>query len=95
MRLRVLVGFAAVIMLAAPSPGLAEAFSSYWSTLSESERDFVDHVAAGLYEGERGERAASYQSLNSASKARFRAKAIDILDVKDRPKRTKKRAAEI
>ncbi len=95
MRLRVLVGTAALIMVLAPSGGRAEAFASYWSTLSESEREFVDQVAAGMYGEERGRRAESYSSLNSASKARLRARAVDVLGVKNQPARSNKKGADI
>ncbi len=94
-RLRVLVGVSAVLMVLAPAGGRAEAFASYWSTLSDSEQDFVDHVAAGMYGEERGQRAGSYVSLNSASKARYRARAVEILGVENRPARSNKMGADI
>lgn len=95
MRLRVLVGFAAVLMVMAPTGGRAEMFASYWSTLSDGERAFVDQVAAGLYGEERGQRTATYDTLNSASKARFRARAVEALGVKNNPARANKKGAEI
>lgn len=94
-RLRVLVSIATCLMILAPSAGRAEAFSSYWSTLSETERAFVDQVAAGMYSEERGKRIAAYSRLNSASKARFRAKAVEALGVENRPARVKKRGRDI
>lgn len=79
----------------APTGGRAEAFASYWATLSESERDFVDRVAAGMYSEERGRRAQSYSSLNSASKARLRARAVEVLGVENRPARSNRKGADI
>lgn len=95
MRLRVIVGVAAVLMVLAPAGSRAEAFVSYWSTLSDGEQDFVDHVAAGMYGEESGQRAGSYGALNSASKARYRARAIEILGVENRPARSNKKGADI
>ncbi len=83
------------LMALSPTEGRAEAFSSYWSTLGESERAFVDQVAAGMYGEERGKRLASYSRLNSASKARFRAKVIEVLGVENRPARSKKKGKDI
>ncbi len=95
MRLRVIVGAAALLMILLPSSGRAEPFATYWSTLSPGERDFVDQVAAGLYGEERGRRADNYSSLNSASKARFRAQAVEVLGVKNQPARSNKKGADI
>ena len=94
-RLRVIIAASAALMVLAPTGGRAEAFSSFWSTLSESERDFVDQVAAGMYGEERGRRAGSYGALNSASKARYRARAIEILGVENRPARSNRNGADI
>ena len=94
-RLRVIIAASAALMVLAPTGGRAEAFSSFWSTLSESERDFVDQVAAGMYGEERGRRADSYSRLNVASKARFRARAVELLGVETRPARSNKKGAEI
>ena len=94
-RLRVIVGISTVLMVFAPTGGRAEAFSSYWSTLSTSERAFVDQVAAGIYAEEQGRRAVSYSTLNSASKDRLRARAVEILGVENRPARSNKKAADI
>lgn len=82
-------------MVFAPTQGRAEAFSSYWSTLSASERAFVDQVAAGIYAEEHGRRAANYSSLNSASKDRLRARAVEILGVENRPARSNRMGADI
>jgi hypothetical protein len=82
-------------MVMAPTGGRAEMFASYWSTLSTGEQAFVDQVAAGLYDEEHGQRADSYNALNSASKARFRARAVEALGVKNRPARANKKGAEI
>lgn len=95
MRLRVVVCTALGLMVMAPSGGHAEAFSSYWSTLSDSERAFVDRVAAGMYREERGKRIDSYDRLNSASKARFRARAVEVLGVENRPARSNRKGADI
>ena len=95
MRLRVVVGAASILMVLAPAGGRAEAFASYWSTLSEGEQEFVDHVAAGMYGEERGRRVGSYGALNSASKARYRARAIEILGVENRPARSNRNGADI
>ena len=95
MRLRVLAGAAAILMVFSPSGGRAEAFATFWSALSENEREFVDQLAAGMYREENGQRAASYSALNSASKARYRARAIEILGVENRPARSNKRGADI
>jgi len=94
-RLRVVVGFSAVLMVLLPAGGRAEMFASYWSTLSASEQDFVDQVAAGMYGEERGQRTDSYDLLNSASKARYRARAIEVLGVENRPARSNKKGADI
>lgn len=82
-------------MVMSPTGGRAEMFASYWSTLSDGEQDFVDQVAAGLYSEEPGHRAASYDALNSSSKARFRARAVEALGVKNRPARSNKKGADI
>lgn len=95
MRLRVLVGAAIILMVLSPSAGRTEAFASYWSTLSHSERGFVDQIAAGIYSEEQGRRADSYQGLNSASKARYRARAVETLGVKNRPQRTRQKGKDI
>lgn len=95
MRMRVLVATATVLMVVAPHGARAEAFSTYWSSLADDERDFVDHLAAGLYREEKGERADNYSALNIASKARYRARAVEALGVKNQPKRSNKRGAEI
>ena len=95
MRLRVLVGLAITAVLLFPSPGRTEPFSSYWSTLGEPERDFVDQVAADLYGEERGRRLADYDRLNSASKQRYRARAVEALGVENRPARVRKKAKEL
>lgn len=79
----------------APATGRAEAFSAFWATLSDGERDFVDQVAADLYGEEIGGHAENYWLLNSASKARFRARAIDALGVENRPKRVNRKGVDI
>lgn len=94
-RLRVVVGAAIGLVLLAPTGGRAEAFSSYWSTLSENERDFVDQLAAGMYSEERGRRMDAYNRLNSASKARFRARAVEVLGVQNRPARTRQKGKDV
>lgn len=95
MRLRILTGIAAAGMLAAPVPTRAEAFTVFWSALGPSEQDFVDEVAAGLYGEERGASPDEYLELNSASRVRYRMRAINILGVKNRPARMKTRGNEI
>ena len=82
-------------MLLTPTTGRAEAFSSFWSTLSDAERDFVDNVAADLYGDEYGGRAEAFDRLNSASKARFRARAVETLGVENRPSRVNRKGADI
>ncbi|MFZ5619088.1 MAG: hypothetical protein ACOZAA_17380 [Pseudomonadota bacterium] len=94
-RLRIVVCAALGLMVMAPSGGRAEAFSSYWSTLSESERAFVDQVAAGIYAEERGKRIDSFERLNSATKARLRARAVETLGVENRPARSNRKGADI
>jgi hypothetical protein len=94
-RLRILVGAAIAGVLLLPSPGRTEPFSTYWSALGESERDFVDDLAAGIYSEERGRRLADYDRLNSASKQRYRARAIEALGVENRPARVRKKAKEL
>ncbi len=95
MRLRVLAGLAIALVLLFPSAGRTEPFSSYWTTLAEPERAFVDQVAADLYSEERGRRLADYDRLNSASKQRFRARAVEALGVENRPARVRKKAKEL
>ena len=95
MRLRVLVGLAIAAVLMFPSPGRTEPFSSYWATLEQPERDLVDQVAAGLYSEERGRRLADYDRLNSASKQRYRARAVEALGVENRPARVRKKSKEL
>jgi len=94
-RLRVLSGLAIAIVLLFPSTGRTEPFSSYWTTLGEGERAIVDQVAADLYSEERGRRLADYGRLNSASKQRFRARAVEALGVENRPARVRKKAKEL
>jgi len=94
-RLRVLVGISTLLLCLAPSGGRAEVFSSYWSTLSTTERAFVDNVAADLYGEEYGGRAETYGRLNSASKARFRARAVEKLGVENRPSRVNRKGVDI
>ncbi len=95
MRVRVLAGMAITAVVLFPSPGRSEPFSSYWSTLNDSERMFVDQVASGIYAEERGRRLAKYDRLNSASKQRFRARAVEALGVENRPARVRKKATEL
>lgn len=83
------------LVLTFPDSGRAEPFSSYWSTLNQSERDFVDQVAAGMYSEERGTRMRAYEDLNVASKARYRAKAVETLGVENRPARSRKKGRDI
>jgi hypothetical protein len=83
------------LSVASPVGAAAEAFSSYWSTLSDPERAFVDRVASGIYSEEKGKRASAYSDLNVASKARLRAKAVEILGVENRPARAKKKGKDI
>ncbi len=95
MRLRVLAGLAIAAVLLFPASGRSEPFSSYWSALGEPERAFVDQVAAGLYSEERGRRLANYNRLNSASKQRYRARAVEALGVENRPARVRKKSKEL
>lgn len=95
MRLRVLTGLAIAGVLLFPSPGRSEPFTSYWASLGEPERDIVDQVAADLYSEERGRRLADYDRLNSASKQRYRARAVEVLGVENRPARVRKKAKEL
>lgn len=95
MRLRVLVGLAIAAVLLFPSPGRTEPFSSYWTTLGAPERALVDQVAADLYSEERGRRLADYDRLNSASKQRYRARAVEALGVENRPARVRKKSKEL
>lgn len=95
MRLRVLAGLAIAVVLLAPSGGRSEPFTSYWASLDAAERAFVDQVAADLYSEERGRRLADYDRLNSASKQRYRARAVEILGVENRPARVRKKATEL
>lgn len=90
-----MAGAAVILMVFSPSGGRAEAFSTFWTTLSENEQEFVDQLAAGMYREESGQRAASFDALNVASKARYRARAIEILGVENRPARSNKRGADI
>ncbi|HBS33312.1 MAG TPA: hypothetical protein DEA40_16535 [Parvularcula sp.] len=94
-RLRVLSGLAIAVVLLCPSAGRAEPFSSYWATLGAPEQDFVDQLAAGLYSEERGRRLVDYDRLNSASKQRYRARAVEALGVENRPARVRKKAKEL
>jgi len=91
----VIVGVSALLLGFAPSGGRAEAFSSFWSTLSSTERAFVDNVAADLYGEEHGGRADAYDRLNSATKARFRARAVETLGVENRPSRVNRKGVDI
>lgn len=95
MRFWVIALLAGSVAAATPVDAAAEAFSSYWSTLSEPERAFVDRVAAGIYGEEKGKRASAYSNLNSASKARLRARAVEVLGVENRPARSKKKGKDI
>ncbi|MDZ7627719.1 MAG: hypothetical protein U5J99_04820 [Parvularculaceae bacterium] len=95
MRLRVLAGMAIAAVLLFPAPGRSEPFSSYWSTLGEAEQGLVDRVAADFYGDERGRRLADYDRLNSASKQRYRARAVEALGVENRPARVRKKAKEL
>lgn len=95
LRIRVLAGLAIAAVLLVPSPGRSEPFSSYWASLNEPERRIVDQVAADLYGEERGRRLADYQRLNSASKQRYRARAVEALGVENRPARVRKKAREL
>ncbi len=94
MRLQAIAFISLGILAISPVEARAEAFSSYWSTLSESERAFVDRVAAGMYGEERGKRTGAYSQLNSASKARFRARAVEVLGAENRPARSKKKGKD-
>ncbi|NWG91006.1 MAG: hypothetical protein HXY21_00655 [Parvularculaceae bacterium] len=95
MAIRPVVIIAAAFAVLSPVNARAEAFASYWSTLSEAERVFVDRVAASMYSEERGMRIESYSLLNSASKTRFRARAVEALGVENRPARVRKKAKEL
>lgn len=95
MRLRILAGLAILTVLLFPAPGRTEPFSSYWSTLGQNEQTLVDQVAADIYGGERGRRLADYDRLNSASKQRYRARAVEALGVQNRPARVRKKAKEL
>lgn len=77
-----------------PVAAHAEPFSSFWSTLDTDERAIVDQVAAGIYAEERGKRLKDYQRLNSASKIRFRARAVELLGVETRPARVRHKGKE-
>jgi hypothetical protein len=83
------------LLAVCPAPGRAEAFGAYWSTLSPSERDFVDRVAAAIYAEERGRRSESFSHLNSAGKARYRAQAVESLGVANRPARVRQNGKDI
>lgn len=95
LRLRVLAGLAIAVVLLLPSAGRSEPFSAYWSMLGDTEQNLVDQVAADLYSEERGRRLADYGRLNSASKQRYRARAIEILGVANRPERVRKKSREL
>lgn len=95
MRIRVLASLAIIAVLLFPSPGRTEPFSTYWGALGESEQEFVDELAAGIYSEERGRRLADYDRLNSASKQRYRARAIEALGVENRPARVRKKSKEL
>jgi hypothetical protein len=94
-RLRVLAGLAIGAVLLFPAPGRSEPFPTYWTTLGPAERQFVDRVAADLYSEERGRRLADYNRLNSASKQRYRARAVEALGVENRPARVRKKSKEL
>ncbi|MFN3958680.1 MAG: hypothetical protein ACK4NP_02070 [Parvularculaceae bacterium] len=95
MRLRLLVGLAITLVLLMPADGRSEPFTAYWSSLAADEQGIVDQVAAGLYSEEAGRRLRDYERLNSASKQRYRARAIEILGVTGRPSPVRKRAKEL
>jgi hypothetical protein len=94
-RLRVLAGLAIAVVLLLPSAVRAEPFTSFWATLGENEQVLVDQVAADLYSEEEGRRLRDYDRLNSASKQRYRARAVEILGVVNRPARVRKKAKEL
>ena len=77
-----------------PTGAGAEPFSSFWSTLAVDEQAIVDQVAAGIYAEERGKRLKDYQRLNSASKTRFRSRAVELLGVETRPARVRLKGKE-
>jgi hypothetical protein len=87
------LALAAVLLF--PSAGRTEPFSSFWATLGEPEQDLVDQVAADLYNEERGRRLADYDRLNSASKQRYRARAVEALGVENTPARVRKKSKEL
>lgn len=95
LRLRVLAGAASILMILAPSGGRAEQFAGYWASLSVTEQQLVDRVAAEIYGEENGRRAASFAKLNSASKARYRARAIEVLGVQGQPVGPERMGAEV
>lgn len=95
MRLRVLAGLAIAVVLLTPSAGRSEPFTAYWASLGDTERVLVDQVAADLYSEERGRRLRDYDRLNSASKQRYRAQAVEVLGVVNRPARVRKKAKEL
>jgi len=84
-----------ILMVLAPSGGRAEPFAFYWASLSVTEQQLVDRVAAEIYGEENGRRVASFTRLNSASKARYRARAIEILGVQGQPARPERMGAEV
>jgi len=95
LRLRFLVGFAIALVLLMPADGRSEPFTAFWSSLAADEQGLVDQVAADLYGEEAGRRLRDYERLNSASKQRYRARAIEILGVTGRPSPVRKRAREL
>lgn len=95
LRLRILVGLAIAIVLLLPAEGRSEPFTVYWTSLAADEQGLVDQVAADIYAGEPGRRLKDYSRLNSASKQRYRARAVEILGVVDRPARARRRAREL
>lgn len=95
LRLRVLAGLAIIVVLLMPSAGRTEPFTAYWASLENNEQVLVDQVAADLYSEEAGRRLRDYDRLNSASKQRYRARAVEVLGVENRPARVRKKAKEL
>ena len=95
MRLRILAGLAIAVVLLLPSAGRTEPFTAYWASLEGAEQGLVDQVEADLYSEEPGRRLRGYDRLNSASKQRFRARAVEVLGVENRPARVRKKAKEL
>ncbi len=95
MRLRILAGLAIAVVLLLPTAGRTEPFTAYWASLGDTEQDLVDQVAADLYSEEQGRRLRDYDRLNSASKQRYRARAVEVLGVENRPARVRKKAREL